>query len=215
MWLEIKLIQYEPLGVYSNSCEHIWQSHWWSFNKVQFKKTEMKWYTVLSWNAMCTDKWMWSVCVFVVWFIKVYQCTVCMCGCVLFVCPVVLREAHHPTDDTQNASWPLMKKLMGHFLIYQFTVGLFRHTQSTSGRLWPTPLDTSTERSNVFFCGHQMLWIMMRPLNANRMTLDRPWSTVPAWELLPTDTMKRGKAHRAAISRTKHLPAASHLSDMM
>lgn len=72
------------------------------------------------------------------------------------------------------------------------------------------------QRGLMCFCGHQMLWIMMRPLNANQMTLDGPWSTVPAWKLSPTDTMKEsGNTGRAATGKTTHFPAVLHLSRMM
>lgn len=38
------------------------------------------------------------------WFIHKCIVYVCLCGCMLFVCTIVLREAKHPTDDTQNTS---------------------------------------------------------------------------------------------------------------
>lgn len=156
---------------------------------------------------MCT-------CVFACTCLNVFVClhVVCVCGtCV----------RGHAQGSAPPRGWhseciiTINEKVNGAFSyisIYIWTI--WAHKWCLGGR--GQRHSALKQRGLMCFCGHQMLWIMTRPLNANQMTLDRPWSTVPAWKLSPTDTMKeRGDTDRAAISRTKHFPAVLHLWDMM
>lgn len=79
-----------------------------------------------------------------------------------------------------------MKKLMGHFLTYQFTFD-YLGAQMMSGRS-QTNATRHWNRGLMCFCGHQMLWIMTRPTECKS---DGTWSTAPAQKLSPADTMKK------------------------
>lgn len=98
------------------------------------------------------------------------------------------------------------EKVNGAFSYISIYIWTIWAPQMMSGRSQPMPLSAEKKKQGGLMCfrGHQMLWIMTRPLNANQMTLDRPWSTMPAWQLSPTDTIKRRGGERSL-----------HLSDMM
>lgn len=162
------------------------------------------------------------VSVFPVWFISMHVfehvCVALCCLCVCVACVRTLaRGSAPPCGWHSKCIITINEKVNGAFSyisIYIWTI--WAHKWCLGGR--GQRHSALKQRGLMCFCGHQMLWIMTRPLNANQMTLDRPWSTVPAWKLSPTDTMKEGggtQGERAAISRTKHVPAVLHLSDMM
>lgn len=120
-----------------------------------------------------------------------------VCGSVLFVHVWGGRTCvhGHAQGSTPPHGWhseciiTINEKVNGalsYISIYIWTV--WAHKRCLGGRIQCH--STPKQRSLMCFCGHQILWIMTHSLNANQIGHDRPWSTVPAWKLSPTDTLK-------------------------
>ena len=175
----------------------------WNMNSWMYAELDVRY--------MCV-RWLMSFCVFPAWFISmpfVYP-RVCFKHACAFVW-LFFFFFFFPTPGTcvrglaQGSTPPcgwhseciitINEKVNGAFSYISIYIWTIWVPQMMSGRSRPTPLSTGKKNKKkqgglMCFHGHQMLWIMTRPLNANQMTLDRPWSTMPAWKLSPTDTMK-------------------------
>lgn len=164
--------------------------------------------------GICVWLFLFSVSVCSIWFISVHLC-ICMhmfdrvcvplwCLCVRGTCvrgPA--QESAPPCGWHSECIITINEKVNGAFSyisIYIWTIWVHKWCLGGRGHRH----SALKKRGLMCFCGHQMLWIMTRPLNANQMSLDRPWSTVPAWKLSPTDTMKEKENRKPAISWTKH-----------
>lgn len=160
-------------------------------------------------NYVCTFMCLAACFILVVLFhcllLCCFVCGTCVCGHAQRGTPP--RGCHSECIITIN------EKVNGAFSYISIYIWLFGRTND----VWAVATNAirHQNRGLMCFCGHQMLWIMMRPLNANQMLLDRLWSTVPAWKLSPTDTIKKEEMGRSAIRKTKHFFAALHFSDMM
>lgn len=154
---------------------------------------------------VCVTVWItpiWFVSVFPVWCISVYLCISMhvierVAPSVFFVyqCYVCghAQGCDPPCGWHSECIITINEKVNGAFSyisIYIWTISAHKWCLGGRGQRH----SALKPRVLMCFCGHQMLWIMTRPLNTNQMTLNRPWSTVPAWKLSPTDKMKeRGK----------------------
>lgn len=123
--------------------------------------------------------------------VVLFHCLLLCC----FVCGTCVRghaqRGTPPRGCHSECIITINEKVNGAFSYISIYIWLFGRTND----VWAVATNAirHQNRGLMCFCGHQMLWIMMRPLNANQMLLDRLWSTVPAWKLSPTDTIKKRK----------------------
>ena len=136
----------------------------------------------------------------------------CLCATYVCVCCCAHKSAP-PCGWHLKCIITINEKVNGAFSYISIYIWLFGCTND----VWAVATNATLHRNRglMCFCGHQMLWIMTRPLNANQMTLDRPRSTVPAWKFSPTDTLKREENRESCHQEDKHFSIALHLSDMM
>ncbi len=136
----------------------------------------------------------------------VYGTCVCVCGLAQGSAPP--RGWHSECIITINEK---VNGAFSYISIYIWTI--WAHKWCLGGR--GQHHSALKQRGLMCFYGHQMLWIMMRPLNANQMTLDRPWSTVPAWKLSPIDTMKEKETQKKLPQAGQHVLAVLLFWDIM
>lgn len=118
--------------------------------------------------------------------------SLCICDCVVCVCSTCVcglaQGSAPPRGWHSECIITINEKVNGAFSYISIYIWLSGRTND----VWAVAANATSpkQRGLMCFCGHQMLWIMTHPLNANQMTLDRPRSTVPACKVSCTDTMK-------------------------